>query len=145
MEHLIPPPLQFARELHWRLLSGQSMRESMRLCLESSPSSFAALLGEWWGQYLRDVTSAPNLKLFPTRHQEALIDLILRGACCQPTTEALAALCLEMETAAAAELEEHIGKLPFKLLIPLLLFYFPAFLILLLGPLLRELQQQMGV
>jgi hypothetical protein len=34
--------------------------------------------------------------------------------------------------------------LPFKVLIPMLLFQFPAYLLLLLGPVLRELTQQIG-
>lgn len=61
----------------------------------------------------------------------------------QPVLDHLAALEDEITKAADAELDIHISTLPFKMLIPLLLFQFPAYLVLLLGPALRELTRQL--
>jgi hypothetical protein len=66
-----------------------------------------------------------------------------RGCNGQPVIEYLEGLEKEIDFASHAELDLHISTLQFKALIPLLLFQFPAYLVLLLGPLLRELQNQL--
>ena len=119
------------------------MREAVRQLLESSSSQLTTELGEWWAVRSRErVVNHPKSFISPLRR--AVIDTIERGLSGQPTREHLQALEFEVERAANAELEAHISALPFKVLIPLLLFYFPAFLLLLLGPLLRDLSQKMG-
>ena len=70
-----------------------------------------------------------------------------KSNCAKPhadAMDALRALETEVESKAEAELDAHVAALPFKVLLPLLLFQFPAYLLLLLGPLLRELQRQLG-
>ena len=142
MENLSPPVLTAVREVKWRLAGGRSMRESIRLFLEESPTPFALRLGEWWA--LKNQNLGRPVTAFQTPYQKAFLQLIERGCEGQPTLEPLAALESEIESAAALELDRHISELPFKLLIPLLFFQFPAYLLLLLGPLLRDLNHQLG-
>lgn len=142
MENLTPPLLEAVRELHWRIASGHSMREALRLYLEVATSPFAHNLREWTAVRAQD--KVPPTAAFRSHLQRALLELIERGCMGQPTLEHLKELEYEVELAAQAELEAHIGALPFKVLLPLLFFQFPAYLLLLLGPLLRDLGQQMG-
>jgi len=144
MESLTPPVLNLARELHWRIRTGHSMRESVRSALAQDSSAYARRLREWWELQAQNSKHIDPKSYFSSPYQIALADLISRGCAGQPTSETLSSLCDEIENAANDEIETHINSLPFKLLIPLLLFQFPAFLILLIGPLLRELQHQMG-
>lgn len=143
MEDLSPPLLTAVREIKWRLASGRSMRESMRLYLQGSPNHFARRLGEWWVLKNQNLNPAAEPR-FQTALQKAFLHLIERGCEGQPTLEHLQALEAEIESAAQLELEKHVSELPFKVLIPLLFFQFPAYLVLLLGPLLRELSRQLG-
>lgn len=142
MEDLTPPLLTAVREIRWRISSGRSMREAMRMHLDRTHNSFAQTLREWWT--LKAQGRPAGLEKFKTHYQRAFLSLVDRGCAGQPTLEHLTALETEIERAAESELELHVATLPFKMLVPLLLFQFPAYLILLLGPVLRELTRQMG-
>ena len=120
------------------------MREAIRLYFDDASSPFSHRLREWWALKIQDRLPKNHAQVFSSHYQRAFVDLIQRGCAGQPTLDHLSALEDEIEKAAQAELELHIATLPFKVLIPLLLFQFPAFLILLLGPLLRELAHQLG-
>ena len=143
MENLTPPTLNAVRQISWRIHSGKSMFEAVNIYLGQCNDSFARSLREAW--ILKNQGQISQKSLFSSVHQQALWNLIERGAHGQPTSEALRALELEVEMATSFELEEHLGSLPFKVLLPLLFFLFPAYLILLLGPVLRQLNQQMGM
>lgn len=142
MEDLTPPVLAAVREVRWRLSSGKSMKESLLFFLGNSSTPFTRRLREWWA--LKNQGLAPAEDIFTSHFQKAFINLIERGCAGQPTLEHLQALENEIESAAQAELELFLATLPFKILIPMLIFQFPAYLLLLLGPVLRELTHQMG-
>lgn len=78
-------------------------------------------------------------KISPERR--ALFELIWRGLHGEPVVAALRDLRVEVEMAAAAELDEFMARLPFKALVPLLALIFPGFMLLLFGPLLRTLMK----
>lgn len=142
MENLVPPLLSALREAQWSISAGKSMKESMQNYLERHQDPLAEQLRPLW--ILRQKGGRADPTTLNTHFQRAFWDLVERGCEGQPTLEALIALESEVDAAAALELEEHLATLPFKVLLPLLLFQFPAYLILLLGPLLRELQHQIG-
>jgi hypothetical protein len=142
MEDLTPPLLGAIREMGLRISSGHSMKESLRLYLESANSEFAQRLREWW--VLREQGRLQQAPAFVSHYQRAFILLLERGLQGQPTLEHLQALEDEVTSAAQAELELHVATLPFKVLLPLLFFQFPAYLVVLLGPILRDLNAQMG-
>jgi hypothetical protein len=144
MENLTPPILTIARELLWKISSGQSMRAAMQSQLSDDPSPFAVRMREWWTRYLQSPEKTAAQDYFTTPYQLALTELIVRGTAGQPVLEMLKTLTAEIERVAEDCLESHVQTLPFKQLIPLLIFQFPAFLVLLVGPLLRELQTGLG-
>ena len=124
------------------MTAGNSLKESLRLYLESTNNPLAADLRERWTLAQGSRGAAP--RPFESHYQAAFWELIERGSQGQPILEALISLENEVDLAAGAELDLHISTLPFKVLMPLLLLQFPAFMLLLLGPLLRELSQQLG-
>jgi hypothetical protein len=142
MENLTPPLLHALREIRWLLLSGKPMKEALQTYLNRTENPFAAKLREMWIIQSRGGNSTPNR--LPTYFQMEFWNLIERGCAGQPVLESLEALEAEVQLASEAELDEHLASLPFKVLIPLLLFQFPAYLLLLLGPMLRELQHHLG-
>ena len=144
MENLTPPLLRALREVKWSICAGKSMREAFQSYIERNQDPLVSTLRQLWilkNHQGRSPITPPTLK---TYYQRTFWDLIERGSNGQPTVEALNALESEVESAAEAELNEHLSALPFKVLLPLLLFQFPAYLLLLLGPLLRELQRPLG-
>jgi hypothetical protein len=143
MENLTPPLLTAVREIRWAVASGQSMNEAVRLFLENASGPFAAKFRVWWTLQQTN-SAAPTEDPSATFWQNLFFETVRRGRAGQPVSEALRGLEEEIEMKAQAELDSFIAALPFKVLIPLLLFQFPAYLILLLGPLLRELQRGFG-
>lgn len=142
MESVTPPLISAIQEIRWSILAGHSAKESVRLYIEGG-GEMAAELRERW--VLRaNPSSAATARPFKSHYRRALWELIERGCSGQPVLEALSGLQEEAARAAQAELDHHLSVLPFKVLIPLLLFQFPAHLILLLGPLLRDLNRQFG-
>jgi hypothetical protein len=76
--------------------------------------------------------------------RRALVDLIATALSGQPILAHLEELKLELVNAIDLEIRGHIELLPIKMLIPLLMLQFPAFLILLFGPLLGRLLQELN-
>lgn len=139
MEHLTPPLLTAVREIRWQLLSGKSTREAVREYLALYKDEFSRKLREIL--LLREQSALdPAFRGFANVYQTALWDLLQRGLDGHPILEPLTSLEREIERAAQLDVETHISTLPFKALLPLLFFQFPAFVILLVLPLLRDLQ-----
>jgi hypothetical protein len=141
MENLTPPLLQAVREVRWAIGSGLSVNEAVRIYLEQASGEFAQRFRAWWLQETQSSGPRPPPPTGTTFLQAQFFELIRRGRAGQPLSEVLRGLEEEIERSAQAELEMHLAALPFRVLLPLLLFQFPAYLILLLGPLLRDLQQ----
>ncbi len=144
MENLTPPLLRALRELRWTMSAGKSMNEAFQLYLERTQDDLASRLRQLWILKNQSGNISYTPERLPTYFQRAFWQLVERGCRGEPAMDALNALESEVQAAAQAELDDHIATLPFKVLIPLLLFQFPAYLLLLLGPLLRELQRQLG-
>lgn len=143
MESLTPPILTAIREVRWLIGGGHSMNEAFRIYLESSKGPFTQSLSEWWVARAQARVGARPVFQYKTYSQRLFLELVERGCAGQPTLEALRGLEDEVEKAAQAELDAHLASLPFKVLIPLLIFQFPAYLVLLLGPVLRDLSDQL--
>lgn len=120
------------------------MNEAFRMYLDNAKGPLAHSFREWWTLRAQARQGTKPVFAFKTYSQRLFIELVERGCSGQPTLEALRGLEDEVEKAAQAELDAHLASLPFKVLIPLLIFQFPAYLVLLLGPVLRDLAEQMG-
>lgn len=143
MEDLTPPLARAIMDVRWSIASGRSMKDAFQSYLDRHHDPLASILREHWVLRCSSAGHRPPRPL-RTHFQRAFWDLVQRGCSGQPSLEALIALESEVESAARAELDDFLATLPFKVLIPLLLFQFPAYLLLLLGPLLRELERQLG-
>jgi hypothetical protein len=136
---------QFVLILSEDFRAGKTLRASIHSFLATHHGEFAQDLLNW----LRHCEKG-TLNLFfeefrkknSSIYQQSLFELLqlhLRGA---SILEPLESLELEMRQASRAQLDAHLGQLPFKLLLPLLLFQFPSLLILIVGPLLHHLLQE---
>lgn len=139
MEHLTPPLLTAVREIRWQLQAGKSSRDAIRGYLHLYKDEYSRKLRELLllHEQGRLRTAA---KSFTNAYQAANWDLLQRGLDGHPILEPLMGLEREVERAAQLDVEAHIAALPFKALFPLLFFQFPAFVTVLVLPLLRELQ-----
>ena len=134
----LAPPLQAVLEIQLHLESGQSVAEAIRSYVKTLPEeSFAKELGFFL--FTEERGGDFEIQKLKSPYRKHLIELLKRGLQGEPILEGLEELEKDLIEAAKQELEIHLQKLPFLCLIPLLLFEFPALLLLLIGPLLSHL------
>lgn len=140
MDDLTPPFLRILRELIFLLESGDSMSVSLPKTMAVGHGEFLANLNHAWA--LKRQAHPIDIKtIFKNPYYEIFWELVERGLSAQPVVPSLKHLLEEAESLSRADLERHISLLPFKALVPLLFFQFPAFLVLMIGPLLRGLSR----
>lgn len=143
MEYLTPPILTALNDICWRIQAGTSVRDAIERYLATHSDSFSLYIRRWW------VAREQSLGGFPhdsnqNAYHLAVLELLDRGLIGQPILDSLFELRTEVRQLCTHRLELHIQNLPIKLLIPLLGLQFPAFLLVLLGPILRRLIQDLG-
>lgn len=142
----LAPPLKCLIHIQASLQNGEAVRSSLARYLAKLEAAdpfghvlrrflFAWEQGHDWRLLLRSVSSS---------HRRALIEVLASGLSGQSISSSLQGLREEMTGACELEIKDHLEMLPLKMLAPLLLFQFPAFLLLLFGPLLRHLIQELN-
>ena len=134
MENL-SPGLLLLLDVRAALETGSSVRTGVLSFLKRSPCPFSEVVTTWLlhldqGQSTNKILSA----LHPYRR--ALLILLEKGIRGLPILPQLVDLEMEIVKSCESELEEQLQKLPIKLMLPVLFLMFPAYLLLLLGPLL---------
>lgn len=134
----LAPPLQAVLEIRLYIESGKSVSQAIKSYVQSSlTDSFAKELGLWlFAEETGGFFDTQTLKSIYRKH---LMDILKRGLKGEPILEILEDYEKDLIEICKEDLEKHLQKLPFITLIPLLLFEFPALLILLIGPLLLNL------
>ena len=142
----LAPSLKCLVEIHASLQNGETARSGVSKYIQSAPadeifpSQLRAILFAWdqgheWRPYLTTLGS-------PQRR--ALVELLFAAISGQSILSQLADLRTEIVRACDREIKAHVDLLPLKMLMPLLLFQFPAFLLLLFGPVLRSFIEEMS-
>lgn len=142
----LSPSLKCLIEMQSALQNGETVRAGLRQYLsERDPKDlfakqvgaflFAWDQGQDWRAAIRSVREA---------HRRTLLEVAASGLSGQSILPHLESLKAEIVDAAELEIESHLEMLPLKMLVPLLLFQFPAFLLLLFGPLLRHLIEELN-
>lgn len=142
MEDLAPTYL-FVLHLLDDLSTGVPARASVKKYVQKQKNDFATQLLSWLilseqGKLAAFQPEKERLNMV-RRHIFDLLGFTDRGISIVP---ALRELELELRQLSRHQLDEHLGKLPFKMMVPLLLFQFPALLLLILGPLLLHLLKE---
>ena len=136
METVAPPLVTAIQSVRWLIGAGSSPKDAFKIYLRENADELAEDYRERW--------ILKSARPFRSVYRRALWDLIERGVAGEPILNALHALEDEVNRCATAELDLHLVTLPFKMLIPLLIFQFPAHLLLLLGPTLDDLARSLG-
>jgi hypothetical protein len=130
---------QFVLLLSEEFRAGHTLRATMERFLAENHGSFPRVLLDWRVHFengqlkaFRDDIRKRHLPVF----QETLFELLCLHTEGASILEPLESLEQEMRQAARFQMDTHLGQLPFKMLVPLLLFQFPSLLILIIGPML---------
>ncbi len=136
----LAPPLNAVLQIQLKIKTGQSVRSAIQAYIrEFSDCAFAREVNLWLFHIETGKKFLPAA-LKKKSYRKILLDILYRGLKGEPVLCLLQEFESELKTAALQDLEQQIQKLPFISLIPLFLFQVPAFFLLLLAPLLLELQ-----
>ncbi len=142
----LTPPLKCLIHVQSALQNGESVRSSLTRYIH------LGLANDDFGQCLRRFLFAweqghdwrAQLKIVGSPQRRALLEILSAGLAGQSISAPLDSLKDEITSACDLEIKDHLEMLPLKMLAPLLLFQFPAFLLLLFGPLLRHLVEELN-
>lgn len=134
----LSPSLKCLYSIKRCLAQGLSLFEALKQFVEQCDSPFSVSLMIWLNYF-----ESNNLENFPdqrwsSNYQPMLIESFRMGLTGCPIEERIDQLILEVEAAHRLEVDEFITLLPLKALMPVFLFQFPAFLLLIFGPVLSE-------
>ena len=142
----LSPPLKCLIEMQASITNGETARTGMKRYLShvDPRDQFAAEVRAFLFAWDQDHDWRTRVRKIKSPHRKALIEVAACGLAGQSILAHLESLREEMTAACELEIQAHIEMLPLKMLIPLLLFQFPAFLLLLFGPLLSHLIEELN-
>ena len=134
----LAPPLKAVLEIRLQIENGTSVPQAIRIYSQRNlHDPFAKELGFWL--FAKEAGKQYKQNIFKTFYRKRLMEILNCGLKGEPVLEALCDLERDLIFITKEDLEQHLQKLPFIALIPLMLFEFPAFFLLLIGPLLLNL------
>ncbi len=138
----LAPPMTCLLELQSAQDNGESVRSGFSKYIGQSKDEFGELSrkflfawdkGQNWSRLIHEEKSS---------YRRILLELVASGLSGQSIQIHLKEVQIEIERAMELEIKRHIDLLPIKMLLPLLIFQFPAFLLLLFGPILNQLLKE---
>lgn len=143
MDH-IAPSLQLITYVKRSIEIGSSARSGILSFIRVERSLFAKDVSKWISLYDQGLETTQILQKQRSQYRRSLFELLERGLRGESIYVYLSQLEQETIDACQDEISRKLSKLPFLLLGPLLLMQFPAFLLLLFGPLLQNFFHSLG-
>lgn len=140
----LAPPLELLIVIKRNIEKGQSVRHGLLDYLKKNRSSFAREVSQWLSLLERGQKIDSWMLKQKSISRKALLQLLERGLRGEPIYAQLQNMEVEIKEACQDEQNKYLARLPFLMLIPLLFFMFPAYLLLLFGPLLAQFLHQLG-
>lgn len=144
----LAPPLQLAIEMHSSLANGESIRSGIVRFASQSQANASDEFARTVRRFLIALDQSQDwrsmLRQIESPYRRSLLELAAHGLAGQSIQTALVELQREIELACDEEIKVHIDMLPLKMLLPLLLLQFPAFMMVLFGPLLSRFIEEMS-
>ena len=132
----IDPVISFTRALIRHMEEGRSLVSSIKMTHNEEQTPFSTKVYLWLHYHHQKQKDGP---WNPSSHfQMGLQQILHEGLEGAPVYETLKQIQEEMEMEFEHQWKKHLETLPVRLSIPLLLFFFPAYLLMLFGPLLTQ-------
>ena len=141
----LAPSFEFVMFLKQGMHSGQSLRMALleyvgqRINCPTRNS-----ISIWLIQYDQGIETEKLLEKIASPSLRQLLELLEIGLQGHPIYPHLCELEKEIHFACQNQIEKDLAALPFKALVPLLLFMFPAYLLMLFGPLVSSFIQELN-
>lgn len=133
----LPSILSCASYVSLSLKQGLYIKSSLKVWAKEHSDPFAIELREFLQHWESGSDMNSLIKQKKSHLKSSLLELFYFGLQGKSIYTALKALELELFKEAKRQVHRQLSRLPYIMLIPLLLFQLPAFLLLLFGPLLK--------
>lgn len=132
----VSPTLKLLLICKQYLSSQRSLHQAITDFIENEEGEFSDQVEIWLYCYEQGhdfFAKEARLSLY----RRELLLILEKGLGGMPILSVLQGLQTEIIEKSMEEIEDFTSKLPFKMMIPLLFFQFPAFMVLLIGPILK--------
>lgn len=141
----INPLLNSISEIRHRLESGESLRSSLPVAFNTEDLKWNQTTKRWLVALEHGSPAEKLVETIKSPYRRVFLEMVAAGLAGSPIYQTLLELEREVHSACELELDANLRRLPFLAMLPVLLLMFPAFLILLLGPALIHLLQELSV
>ena len=129
----------FLSDLVMSLESGTSSRNFTQNYLRDQDNSWTENLSKFYFRHTNGQEIDSEIHKLQIPYERAIINLLLRSFAGDPVVPELKTIEDQYYLAHKKVLDNQLIKLPYLSMIPLFIFLFPAYLVLLLGPILLSL------
>ncbi|MEK6774237.1 MAG: hypothetical protein AABY64_09875 [Bdellovibrionota bacterium] len=123
---------------------GKPLSLAIKSFLQNETGEFPQQVFKWMSLFEQGQKTDPILNQIKSSYRRQLLEVLERGLKREPIGNILVLLETEIHEACEEEIQKKLTDLPYQVMLPLLLFQFPAFLLLLLGPFLLQLIENMN-
>ena len=138
----ISPTHDFVLNFILNIKNGESIEPSIQKYVLDNKNSFCCTLK----QFLIATEHSKSKNIIDKQtniYRRTLLELLALGMDGHQILNPLIELEKDVEKSCIEEVDSFIKLLPFKMLLPLYLFIFPSYLIILIGPVLKELLESL--
>lgn len=143
MDNLAAPYI-FVENLRYGLESGESLMTIIKRFVRNDTSDFSLVMERWIVSSQQEKYSPGHFQKNLTLYRRSIFDLLDLAKAGASIIEPLKSMEKELISICENDLQKHLDKLPFQLMIPMLFLQFPAVLILIIGPLLIQFFAEVG-
>ncbi|HEY1078528.1 MAG TPA: hypothetical protein VGE46_00455 [Bdellovibrio sp.] len=140
----LAPPLKLLLCVKRAMEKGQSVKMGILYYIKTQEGEFPAQVTHWLALLQQGQETRALLQGLSSLHRRTLLQVLERGLRGETIHAVLNSLEEEIIETCHEEIANKVAQLPFLMLLPLLLFQFPAFLMLLFGPLLKNFFHSFG-
>ena len=137
----IAVPLHFVTFLLRALETSQSLENTIRAYLQTEDNDMCPQIKLFYARWSQKTLENLDFVSASKHYRRAIFEVLLMGLKGRTIYPMLKSLEEEIIVACEQEIHSQAAKLPFLLLLPLLLLQTPAFLLLLFGPILQQLKE----
>jgi hypothetical protein len=139
----LAPPLELLLRSREALDRGLSVKAGIKIFVEKSKSDFSIEVAQWFQLLESGRDGMLFLERIPSPYRRQLLEILERGLQREPIAHLLNQFEGELIEACEDEIQKTLAYLPYKMMIPLLIFMLPAFFLLLVGPVVSQFFEYM--
>ena len=140
----LAPPMVLLMICKTQIERGQTIKSGIREFLNQNKGPFSFQVAGWLYKIENGQPTLEIIEQIESIHRRKLLEVLERGISREPIYGLLQEMEAEITDACEENIQNELTDLPYKLMIPILFFMFPAFMALLLGPLLAQLLDSMN-